>query len=528
MSLIWKPWKGFHAFPRWSAPSEARRLPTRGLKLALVFLAAHLATALYFLFDGAPGTAAALVGLPLDDAWIHLVYARSLAALHGFAFNPGQLETGSTSPLWALLLVPASWAARLFGISVVLPAKLTGVLVATGASLGAASLVRGLKFGLAVELAAGLAIVVDPALAFAQVSGMEVLLAGALALWALAELAVERYGMASLLVALAPLARPEMAILTVLVLLAAEWRMWQAQASMRARLLLLAPTVACVGGWILYCLLVSGYPLPSTFYAKFASRQEFFTRNLEGIFTQVLPSSPWFARGTGLVLWGIGAVVLFRRGPVAGLAAVFPVLFLLAVAASQLLSEPLPFYWQRYLLPGHVLLLVPLVVGATATVVWAWHGRHRAWAPAYAVAVAVLVLGALVGLPAALRRSADLFAWNCQNIEELDVAMAKWLRDHTPANETIAVTDAGAARYFAERRIVDLIGLNDHRHLHREPGRERDVLGVRILSTFPSWMPSLRDNPAWQIVHRTATDRLTICTCPQSEIVAYQRRDSVP
>jgi hypothetical protein len=498
------------------------------VKLAMVFLAAHLATAVYFLSDSAPGTNAALVGLPLDDAWIHLVYARSLATLHGFAFNPGQLETGSTSPLWTLLLVPASWAARLFGISVVLPAKLTGLLVATGASLGAARLLRSLRLGLAAELVAGLAIAVDPALAFAQVSGMEVLLAGALALWALAALASEPCGRAAWFAALAPLARPEMALLTLLVLLVAEWRMHQARASLRARLLLLAPTAALVGGWMLYCLLVSGYPLPSTFYAKFASRQAFFARNLESIFATVMPSWPWFARGTGLVLWGAGAVALFRRGLVAGLAAIFPVLFLFAVAASQLLTEALPFYWQRYLLPAHALLLVPLAVGTTTTVAWAWHGRQRAWAPAHAMGVAVLVLGSLVGLPAALRRSADLFAWNCQNIEELDVAMAKWLRDNTPKDEPIAVTDAGAAGYFAERRIVDLIGLNDHRLLHREPGREREVLGVRILSTFPSWMPSLHSSSEWQVLHRTATDRLTICTCPQSEMVAYQRRDPAP
>jgi hypothetical protein len=497
------------------------------VKLALVFLTAHLAMALFFMFDRTPGTTAALVGLPLDDAWIHLVYARSLATLHGFAFNPGQLETGSTSPLWAIFLVPASWSARLFGISVVIPAKLTGVLVATAASLGAARLVRCLNFGLAVELAAGLVIAADPALAFAQISGMEVLLAGALALWALGELAAERYAMASWFAALAPLARPEMAMLTVLVLLVAEWRMQQARASMRARLLLLAPTAAFVGGWMLYCLLVSGYPLPNTFYAKFASRQEFFAGNLEAICTKVLLSWPWFARGAGLVLWGIGGVALFRRGLVAGLSAIFPVLFLLAVAASQLLTDALPFYWQRYLLPAHALLLVTLVVGATSAIAWAWQGRHRAWAPVQAIGVVVLVLGSLVDLPAALRTNADLFAWNCQNIEELDVAMAKWLRDHTPANEPIAVTDAGAARYFADRRIVDLVGLNDHRHLHREPAREREVLGIRILATFPSWLPSLRDNPAWQVMHRTATDRLTICNCPQSEIVAYQRRDSV-
>jgi hypothetical protein len=494
------------------------------VKLALIFLVAHLATAIYFLFDRAPGTAAALVGLPLDDAWIHLVYARSLGAFHGFAFNPGQLETGSTSPLWAVLLVPASWAARLFTISVVIPAKVTSVLAAVGASLAAARLVRVLKFGLVAELAAGLAMVVDPALAFAQVSGMEVMLAGALALWTLAELAAERFRLASLGAALAPLARPEMAILTVLVLAIAEWRMHQVRASMRARLLVLAPVVGFVGGWMLYCLLVSGYPLPSTFYAKFASRQDFFARNLQTIFAQMLPPWPWFSRGTGLALWGIGAVVLFRRGLVAGLSAVFPVLFLLAVAGSQLITEPGPFYWQRYLLPAHALLLMTLALGGTVAVTWVWQGRRRAWAPAYAMGVSVLVLGSLVDLPAALRRSADLFAWNCQNIEELDVAMAKWLRGNTPAGETIAVTDAGAARYFADRPVVDLVGLNDHRYLHHDPGREREVLGVRILSTFPAWMPTLRDNPAWQVLHRTATSRLTICNCPQSEIVAYQRR----
>ena len=149
-------------------------------------------------------------------------------------------------------------------------------------------MLRSLRLGLAAELAAGLAIAVDPALAFAQVSGMEVLLAGALALWALASLASERCGRAAWLAALAPLARPEMALLTLLVLLVAEWRMQQARASVRARLLVLAPTAALVGGWMLYCLLVSGYPLPSTFYAKFASRQAFFARNLESIFATVM------------------------------------------------------------------------------------------------------------------------------------------------------------------------------------------------------------------------------------------------
>src|SRR5947209_19467156 len=43
---------------------------------------------------------------PLDDAWIHLTFARNLALGHEFAFVPGQASAGSTSPLWAFALAP--------------------------------------------------------------------------------------------------------------------------------------------------------------------------------------------------------------------------------------------------------------------------------------------------------------------------------------------------------------------------------------------------------------------------------------
>ncbi|MEP7199290.1 MAG: hypothetical protein ABI874_05675, partial [Chloroflexota bacterium] len=43
---------------------------------------------------------------PLDDAWIHLTFARNLALRHEFAFVPGQPSAGSTSPLWAFVLAP--------------------------------------------------------------------------------------------------------------------------------------------------------------------------------------------------------------------------------------------------------------------------------------------------------------------------------------------------------------------------------------------------------------------------------------
>ncbi len=493
-------------------------------KLALTFAAAHLAAALLFVLNRAPGTAAALGGLPLDDAWIHLVYARSLAALQWFAYNPGQLETGSTSPLWAMLLVPASWVARLFSVSVVLPAKLTGISTGLLASLGAAYLARQLRLGLAVELTAGLAIALDPALAFAQVSGMEVMLAAAVALWALGELAAEHPMLAGLAAGLAPLARPELILLSVAVLVLVEWRLHRQGASTWLRVQPVLPLVLCVGGFALYHTIASGYPLPSTFYAKYSSRPDQISHNLVAVLGQVLPAWPWFTYGAGFLLWGVGGVVLFRRGPVGILTALFPLAYLLAVSASQYFSQILPFYWQRYLLPPLPSILVAVAAGGVALAGWAWRRRRLAWGPLSMVAAAVVVSVSLAGLPSGLAKSAERYAWNCQNIEELDVAMARWLPAHTAPTEVIAVVDAGAARYFGNRTIFDMMGLNNHRFLHRAPQALAAVSRIDVVISFPGLVTFVQGSPDWQPVHKVATEHLTICDCPQSELVAYRRR----
>ena len=45
---------------------------------------------------------------PLDDAWIHRVYAASLASGEGFSYNL-KPETGFTSPLWVIVTAPIHW-----------------------------------------------------------------------------------------------------------------------------------------------------------------------------------------------------------------------------------------------------------------------------------------------------------------------------------------------------------------------------------------------------------------------------------
>src|SRR6266540_6836718 len=44
------------------------------------------------------------IGFPLDDAWIHLTYARNFAEHGEWAFRLGERSAGSTAPLWTFLL----------------------------------------------------------------------------------------------------------------------------------------------------------------------------------------------------------------------------------------------------------------------------------------------------------------------------------------------------------------------------------------------------------------------------------------
>ena len=70
---------------------------------ALVVAAALLPLGWLLLRERAIAGAA---GFPLDDAWIHLTFARSLAEGHGLAYRPGAPVAGSTAPLWTALLAP--------------------------------------------------------------------------------------------------------------------------------------------------------------------------------------------------------------------------------------------------------------------------------------------------------------------------------------------------------------------------------------------------------------------------------------
>lgn|GEM_PF-200711 len=156
--------------------AAARRARSNGARVCLLLGGAaaclgYLAIELWRLDGG--------LGWPLDDSWIHLQFARNLAAGGGLAYNPGELVTGSTAPLWTALLAllaylpgsPLAWA------------QLAGVLLYLASIDATWRLARelGLTPGLAA-LAGGLTLGTGW-MVWSALSGMEIPLFVVLSTW---------------------------------------------------------------------------------------------------------------------------------------------------------------------------------------------------------------------------------------------------------------------------------------------------------------------------------------------------------
>ena len=179
-----------------------------------------------------------------------------------------------------------------------------------------------------------------------------------------------------------------------------------------------------------------------------------------------------------------------------------PFLYLpIAVALGEALSASEFFLWPRDRRPGNP------------------PGKR---APLLALS-ALLMIPGLIALTINTVRLTDLYSWNNQNINEMQVELALWIRENIPPHEMIAVNDAGALRFLGGHTILDLQGLNNHEVLLHGALPQIALHRPHYFALFPSWAPEIMQDPSFIPRLGVRASKYTICDCSQEEIVLFEK-----
>ncbi|NWF95550.1 MAG: hypothetical protein HXY34_05370 [Candidatus Thorarchaeota archaeon] len=411
-------------------------------------------------------------GFALDDSWIHLNYARTIYDGIPFEYSPGYPSTGSTSPLWSLIL------SALFLVTYDPSAIVVGTLAIATSFYCATSLLVGLivyehtRRTLFASLSI-LTYVLVPKNTWLMLSGMETPLFMTTVLLGLLLLHKNepKYDIPlGVVLGLAYLSRPEGVLLMVLFPLRVIAVFKTRQLSTRRLVTLLAIpflALAVAAPWILHCLHVTGLPLPDTVYAKahVVMPAEYELWASWWLF--------WFCTMPFLILGFISGPALVIKGR--------PHVWLYAILLFILYALTTPFHAlinnSRYLVPIFTLMMVSAVIALTLAVGRLWkHAAYNRERDAVVVAMTVLLL--IVPILPEYSFQADLYGNSVKNINEQQVHIGYWLKDNTPADAVLAIHDAGALRFISGRSVIDLAGLVSPDILH---GNMTDDQKIRYL-----------------------------------------------
>ncbi len=414
----------------------------------------------------------------LDDAFISFRYARNLVEGYGLTFNPGgELVEGYTNFLWVLLVAAA--LARDAEPVVATQVATTGIAVATVLLLYGVS--RDWWRGSAWALLPPLLLALNPAylLYSTRGSGMEtalVALLTLLALWRLGRAlqhATPAAGtLAGVVCALLVMARPDGALVPLAGGLLLLWAVLRATspAVRRASLYALA---GLVGGFVLlyapyfgWRYSYYGYLLPNTFYAKTGATGDQVWRG-------VRYAAGFFATPTqlGMLLLAAASLPTLWQRPRSTTQGVPLALLWLFVALTLLYVVAVGgdhFPQGRFFISGLPVLAVLAAVGTQRLAAWAdlVLGGQVARV-ATGLLLAAWGVTTLLYLPTTDSRTvANNPIWRENKVALKNMEYGYWLRANTPPDAVIATGIAGALPYYADRFVIDTLGLNDTHIAH--------------------------------------------------------------
>lgn len=430
----------------------------KGALLRLIFLALF-AIAVSYLFISNLDLKKVELGFPLDDSWIHYVYARNAADGKIFVYNAHERVIGSTSPLWVCLVVPAFWLSDShtfhiwWGIILgIIFHFLTGVIIYF--------VMR--RYDEVFAFLTALCVSTTGRLVWASVSGMETSLFYFLCVASVVLAArvkdIKKSALPlGIILALTAYARPEGLLLAALVLLWLSLRwdekkfVFEFLISFKAGLIF----AMLVLPYIVYTYLTWGHPFPTTFYSKrlIISQQPLLGDWLKTVFSTFLVDNVVMVLAA---FYGIYALLIGRTSDKKLTLAFF---WIISLTFAQAYFSNLSFHHGRYQMP-----LVPFLWMLAGFGLFELAKALEARGLKF-FGISTNQASALIFCTALLINVGDLAVWrniyaeNVKSVNLWNVGMGRYIRDNVPYYATVAVNDVGAIRYFGEHDVLDLMGI---------------------------------------------------------------------
>ena len=436
---------------------------------------------------------------PLDDSYIHFQYARRLSQGHWFEYSEGSgFSTGATSVLYPLVLTPFFWLG-FHGVKILLVSYALGVICLFATAFFLYRLGRDLV-GEGGGVLAGLFFLVNGNLAWNYLSGMETGLFATLLIIGFHLLLrwwLERRGRllcgAFLIFSLASLTRPEGFFILALCAAGVFSRAYRIHG--RRCLYLLGSLLPFVAYMIMVYVKcetfatagilaksVSAAPYYS-FWEKIAKLADNFAlifwgyyRNLANSFFPEEAMIPFFPEGALypfllfppaafiLALFGfvLGTTHKEQRGRSGPLILITLSLFVGLVTVTN--SVAIAGHNFRYLSPYQPLFLLLVVVGIRELTSLLGAAGMRTFRIIGMICVIFMIPSVIYW--------AYYYGENGNDLFEQHRRTSWWIKDATPPDAVIGVTDTGIIGYFGERRIYDFVGLTTPRQArHWRQGR---------------------------------------------------------
>lgn len=423
------------------------------------------------------------IGFPLDDSWIHLVYARNLAEHGQWAFRLGEQSAGSTSPLWTALLA----IGFLFRLGPYVWTYILGGIVLSAMAILAESVARRLVKTYQSRVPwVGLFITLEWHMTWSATSGMETLLHGLIAMAVLAALMENsrRYLTLGLLAGLSIWVRPDGLTLLGPIL----FTMFFQEDSFNARGKALVKVAIGFGvlfiPYLVFNLALSGTPMPNTFYAKQAEYEVYWRSKpfMERVADYVSPivAGPFVILLPGMFLWVYKAIRERQWGSIAGL------IWVLGYIGIYFTRLP-AYHHGRYIIPTLPILYLWGLLGMLGFVTLASSNRRVA----FLWQVVTIVLSLSFQITGAIKNSYEVI-W----IETQMVRTANWVNENLPEDTVLVVHDIGAIGYFSKNPLIDLAGLITPEVVlfirdEAQIATYIDSSPAEYLISFPGWYPQL-------------------------------------